>query len=172
MSKPECRKNDEARMTEAAGKPARFATSANRLRFRRIAAPFLVAILTLGGCAEHATPPPRVDNKAPISTTITLIIDYGDGAKKHLTGIPWREKMTVLDVMEATRDRPHGITFTHHGAGEMAMLTQLDDLKNEERGAKSNNWTYRINDKLADRSFGLAEVKPGDVVLWKFGRLE
>jgi hypothetical protein len=39
-------------------------------------------------------------------------------------------------------------------------------VKNE--GAGGRNWTYRVNDKHADRSFAVYELQPGDHVLWTF----
>jgi hypothetical protein len=52
----------------------------------------------------------------------------------------------------------------------MSLVMQIDDKWSE--GAGLRNWTYSINDKLADRSFAVYELKPGDRVLWRFGPQE
>ena len=96
---------------------------------------------------------------------LVLVIDYGDGVQKHFVQIKWREGMTVLDVMESAKEHPRGIRFEYRGRGATALLTQIDDLKNEGRG---RNWLYRINGKLADRSFAVQKVGVGDRIVWKF----
>src|SRR2546427_5001000 len=61
------------------------------------------------------------------SATVRLVIDYGDGAVKIFTDLPWSKGTTVLDVMNAAQGRPHGITFKQTGSGA-ALLTQIDDV--------------------------------------------
>jgi hypothetical protein len=96
---------------------------------------------------------------------IRLIVDYGDGVQKHFTALPWKDGMTVLDAMKAAQEHRRGIKLQYRGSGATAFLTQIDDVKNE--GA-DRNWVYRVNDQLADRSFGVFQLKAGDTVLWKF----
>jgi hypothetical protein len=100
------------------------------------------------------------------ASTCALIIDYGDGVQKHFPQAPWREGMTVLDLLEFAKGHPRGIRFEYRGKGATAFLTQIDDLKNEGRG---RNWVYRINGRLADRSFALQRLQPKDQVIWEFG---
>jgi hypothetical protein len=98
--------------------------------------------------------------------SVRMVIAYGDGVEKHFTQLPWNDGMTVLDALKAAAQHPRGITFKYRGKGATAFLTQIDDLKNEGR---QRNWIFRVNSKLADRSFGIVTLKPGDAVLWKFG---
>ncbi len=97
---------------------------------------------------------------------VRLVIDYGDGVQKHFTRVTWNEGMTVLDLMRAAQQHPRGITFAQRGRGPTAFLTRIDNLENEGRG---RNWTYRINDRLADRSFAVQTVQSEDRVVWRFG---
>lgn len=99
-------------------------------------------------------------------STVTLIVDYGDGVEKHFTQLAWKQGLTVLQVLEAAQQHPRGIKFVYRGHGETAFLTQIDDLANEGRG---RNWTYRVGGELPPRSFALCEVQPGDAILWRFG---
>ena len=98
---------------------------------------------------------------------IRLVIDYNDGVEKHFTAIAWKSGMTVMDAMLAAKKHPRGISFEYKGKGATTLLTKIDDLKNEGRG---RNWLYRVNDKPADRSMGILELKAGDTVLWKFDK--
>jgi hypothetical protein len=103
---------------------------------------------------------------APKPPTVKLVIDYGDGVEKHFTALPWKEGMTVLDVLEAAAHHPRGIKLVHRSSGETAFLTQIDDLKNEGRG---RNWLYSVNGQQGKKSFGAAAVKAADTILWSFG---
>ncbi|MCU0959309.1 MAG: DUF4430 domain-containing protein [Pirellulaceae bacterium] len=106
------------------------------------------------------------DDPAPPDATVQLVVDYGDGVEKHFTALPFREGVTVLDVLESAQRHPRGIKFVHRGKAATAFLTRIDDLENEGRG---RNWVYRVNGELADCSFATFVLKAGDTVLWKFG---
>jgi hypothetical protein len=130
----------------------------NRLTRRSVGivlATMLLAIAAVGDWAHAQT------------ATVRLVVDYGDGVIKTITGLPWTKGSTVLDVMNAAKDRPHGITFSYTGSGASALLTRIDDVANEGGGAKKN-WQLRVNTTYADRSFGVYEVQPLDVVFWRF----
>ncbi len=114
---------------------------------------------------QAETSPPDNAKRTAAKNTIQLIVDYGDGVAKHFSKIAWRDKMTVQDVTEAASKHPRGIKVKQRGKRATAFLTQIDDLANEPRG---RSWVYRVNGKLADRSFGVYVVQPGDVVSWAF----
>jgi hypothetical protein len=101
------------------------------------------------------------------TATVRLVVDYGDGVIKTITDLPWAKGSTVLDVMNAAKDRPHGISFSYTGSAASAFLTRIDDVANEGGGAKKN-WQLWVNTSYADRSFGAYEVQPLDVVFWRF----
>lgn len=102
---------------------------------------------------------------APKPPTVKLVIDYGDGLEKHFTALPWKDGMTVLDVLEAAAQHPRGIKFVHRGKGDTAFLTQIDDLKNEGNG---RNWLYSVNGQQGKKGFGATAVKAADTILWSF----
>jgi len=124
---------------------------------RRAAARLLVAVLLVAAAGDGA--------KAQ-SATVRLVIDYGDGASKTITGLPWAKSSTVLDVMNAAKSRPHGITFSYIGSGASAFLTHIDDVANEGGGKK--NWQLWVNTSYADKSLAVYELQPSDVVFWRF----
>jgi hypothetical protein len=131
----------------------------NRLT-RRAAAMLLATIVLFAG----------IDRGQAQSATVRLVIDYGDGVIKTITGLPWAKGSTVLDVMNAAKSRPHGISFTYTGSGASAFLTGIDDVANEGGGKK--NWQLWVNTSYADKSFGIYEVQPLDVVFWRFSTQE
>jgi Domain of unknown function (DUF4430) len=102
------------------------------------------------------------------SATVRLVIDYGDGVSKTITNLPWAKGSTVLDVMNAAKSRPHGITFGYTGGGASAFLTHIDDTANEGGGGVKKNWRLWVNTSYADKSFAVYEVQPLDVVFWRF----
>jgi hypothetical protein len=153
-----------------------------------IATAMVAVLAAAGGCDRHAdiaaagpdaaatespVPPPHPTGKTASSArTVELVIDYGDGAEKRFGRIPWHEGLTALDALAAAKNRPHGVTFVARGSGPTAFVTQVDDLQNQGGEANSKNWTFHINDRLVDKSCGLADVRPGDIILWKFGASE
>ncbi len=102
-------------------------------------------------------------------TTVTLIIEFGEkGKTKKFDQIAWKQKMTVLDAMNAVKGKSPGIKFTYRGKGAFALLTEIDGTKGE--GAGGLNWLYRVNGKLADRGFAVYVLRAGDRVVWKLGK--
>jgi hypothetical protein len=93
---------------------------------------------------------------------VSLTVDFGDGRQRNFETIAWQSGMSVADAMKAAS----GVTVTKKGSGESAFVTGIDGVQNQ--GADGPNWTYSVNDKIADRSFAIYKLKPGDQVLWKF----
>jgi hypothetical protein len=100
------------------------------------------------------------------SATVRLVVDYGDGVIKTITDLPWAKGSTVLDVMNAAKS--HGISFSYTGSGASAFLTRIDDVANEGGGGSKKNWQLWVNTSYADKSFGVYELQPLDVVFWRF----
>jgi len=128
----------------------------NRLT-RRSAAILLAALLLAAATGDRAQAQ---------SASVRLLIDYGDGVTKTIAGLPWTKGSTVLDVMNAAKSRPHGISFGYTGSGASAFLTQIDDIANEGGGKK--NWQLWVNTSYADKSFAVYDVQLLDVVFWRF----
>jgi Domain of unknown function (DUF4430) len=96
--------------------------------------------------------------------TVSLAIDYGDGRREVYPSLDWHEGMMVAELF----GRASGIAVTLKGAGQGAFLTAIDGVANE--GAEGKNWMYEVNEKSGDRSFAVYELRPGDRVLWTFGK--
>jgi len=125
----------------------------------------LLATLVLSLPVNELLADAQADAAKKSKDSVRLIVDFGDGVEKHFAGIKWREAMTVQDVTEAASKHPRGIKIKQRGKKATAFLSQIDDLANQPRG---RSWVYRVNDKLADRSFGVYPVEAGDVVQWSF----
>jgi hypothetical protein len=98
--------------------------------------------------------------------SVRLTIDYGDGVQKVFSALEWKAKMTVFDALQAAEKHPRGIKVKHTGAGETVFITAIDDAVNEGGGGR--NWRYTVSDQPARTSAGVAEVKAGDTILWRF----
>ena len=128
---------------------------------RRLAPAVVMLVLALAWVA----PPMAAQEAAP---TVRLLVDYGDGASKTVSGIAWTKGSTVLDVMKAATTRTHGISFSYTGSEAAAVLTRIDDVQNEGGGTGRKNWQYWVNDAYGDRSFAAFELQAQDVVVWRF----
>lgn len=114
------------------------------------------------------SPERKIDSPAPLANGIPaekveLTIDFGRGRQKKLEAIAWRGGMTVANAMNAAP----GVSITQKGSGQSAFVTSIDGVENQ--GAGGDNWIYRVNGIIADRSFAVYDLKPGDRVLWTFG---
>jgi Domain of unknown function (DUF4430) len=124
-----------------------------------------VLLLTTAACLYGGAGLAAADD----AKTVRLVIDYSDGFEKHYNAIAWKSKMTVMDAMLAAKKHPRGIQFEYKGKRATALLTEIDNLKNEGRG---RNWLYKVNGTPGDRSMGIFELKVGDTVLWKFEKYQ
>jgi hypothetical protein len=140
-------------------------TTLNRMQSisRRSAAVLVAAgLLLIGGLA-----PQRAAAQTG-SATVRLVIDYGDGTIKTFADLPWSKGATVLDVMNAAKARPRGITFSHRGSGATAFLREIDGVASQGGGVGKKNWQLWVNTAYADRSFAVYQVQALDVIFWRF----
>jgi hypothetical protein len=127
---------------------------------------FLVGVICFSVGVADESEQPSVESNSNQKTTIRLVFDYSDGAKKVLTNVPWKSKMTLGQAMEFATAHKHGVKLKRRGSGSTGFIEKIDDLENQ--GAKGPNWIFRVNGKLGDRSYGVTTLNPGDTVLWKF----
>lgn len=110
---------------------------------------------------EAWTPSPAVTGEV-----VKLEIDFGNGARRSFDSLPWKDGMTVEDVMLAARDFKPGISYSQIGKGAKGFLTELEGLKNE--GFSGRNWQYDVAGSAGTRSFCLETVNAGELVRWTF----
>ena len=117
---------------------------------------------------REGSPEKNTDLPAPVANgvpqeKVKLAIDFGGGRQKNFDAVAWRGGMTVADAMNASSE----VKITQKGSGQSAFVTSIDGVENQ--GADGQNWTYSVNGQVADRSYAVFELKPGDRVLWTFG---
>ncbi len=100
--------------------------------------------------------------------SVRLVVDYGDGVVKTISNLAWAKGETVFDAMKAAAARPHGVSFSYTGAGDAVVLTKIDDVQNEGRGAGRKNWQYWVNGVYGERSFATFELQAHDEIVWRF----
>ena len=108
---------------------------------------------------------------APASSSITLVIDFGDGTQRRFTDLPFSPGMTVLDAMSAAAAHARPLAFESKGSGPGAIITSIEGIRDE--GARSapgtaRAWQYWINAAYGETSVGAGALHPGDRVSWAY----
>jgi hypothetical protein len=136
------------------------------------------------GDGDSISPSPR-----PEGETVQLTIDFGNGTSRQFDALPWREGMTIADLMEEARKFRPGIELTLRGSGKMAFLLSLDRISGPGAGSADNpagdsadssrphpirphpiqGWQFKINGELGQLGIGSQILAPGDQVFWIFG---
>lgn len=130
---------------------------------KRLSTPILIIAvlalcLRLNEIAVAADPPAK--------PSVRMVVDYSDGVEKHFKEIPWRDGLTVLDVLKHAAKHPRGIKYEGTGSGATFFLGSLDGVKNQD--GSDRNWIFSVNGKKGNKSCAVTELKPSDVVEWKF----
>lgn len=146
------------------------------LRFHwQISISILAAALSIminSGCwSKPAEPPvvtePRNDQTRVEIGSIDLQIVLSDRERVQAS-LPCFEDSTVLSILEDARQIGL-LSFKSRGSGETAFLESIQGLSNA--GSGGDNWVYRVNDQLGDKSCGVYPVAPDDKILWSFGKV-
>ena len=133
--------------------------------------PYLAAILVSRLNPRRPDGAGGADGGFAVSETgesISLEIDFGDGAFRRYSPIPWNDGTTVADAMELVKKHRHGVEFHNEGEGEKALLVRIEDVQNQGGDAGAKNWVYEVNGKRAIVSFAVCPLAASDTVLWKF----
>ncbi len=124
----------------------------------------------LGGAATPGEAPAWTPAPRPEGETVSLTIDFGNGARRQWDALPFLPKLTVGALMEEARKFQPPLVFTQQGEGELAFLTSLEGVANE-RGA-GRYWMYSVDGDFGQVSFAVRELEAGDAVLWEFRQQE
>ncbi|MEM9186007.1 MAG: DUF4430 domain-containing protein [Planctomycetota bacterium] len=96
--------------------------------------------------------------------SVSLTIDFGEGRRDEIPGVPWSEGQTVVDAMKLARLAGQPLEFQYISSGETGFLTSIGGVENE--GVGGRNWQYEVNGERAQVSFCVQPLQPGDGVLW------
>lgn len=102
----------------------------------------------------------------PQGETVSLEIDFGNGARRVFENLPWKESMTVADLLKAATSFHPAIRYKTRGTGEMAFVESLEGVANG--GAGGRNWLFSVNGQHAEVGIGAQPLQAGDAVLWRF----
>jgi hypothetical protein len=112
-------------------------------------------------------------------STVSLTIDYSNGAQKHFSNIPWLEGLTILGAIQSSAGIPPGaaVTFGSDRVGHVLGLV-IDEMPRGDKAA--SEWVIWVNAKPfenrlgTDTSFGFRPdereanlLNPSDHVLLK-----
>ncbi len=131
-------------------------------------ASFVAVVLVFSvGCDQSETAVVKGTGGKTVSGSAQLEIDFQSEQKNIKMEVPCSADATVLSVLSHARDSG-GLVFESRGEGEMAFVTSIGGVENQR--SDGDNWVYRVNGQLGDKSCGVFSVKPGDRVLWVFGK--
>lgn len=135
---------------------------------RPVALVILSALVMIAGITGCDSSPVGTASTATGSSTGTaqLVIDFGGRRKNISVDVPCSADSTVIQILERARNMAD-LEFNVSGSGETTFVRSIDGIENE--GAEGDNWIFRVNEKLGDRSCGVFPVRPGDHVLWVLG---
>lgn len=123
----------------------------------------LLTCLALG--CEQSQAPSSGSTSTESSGTVDLKINFRDREDIQVA-IPCSSDSTVLSIMQRAQNIGD-LSFTSRSAGETAFLSAIEGVENE--GGGGDNWVFRVNGKLGDRSCGVFPVSPRDEIEWRFG---
>ncbi len=98
-----------------------------------------------------------------------LVVKFQGESDDQEFQVPCPASSTVLSIM---RSVPAGaLEFEMIGeSGGTAFIVSIGGVENEK--SLGDNWVYRVNGQLGDKSAGLFQVQPGDTIEWSFGKYE
>ena len=124
-----------------------------------------IAGCVLTGCGGMNSSTLEYGAEQKTAGTVRLEIDFNSDRKPISVAIPCSSDSTVFSILERARNLGD-LKFRSTGTGDLAFVNSIGGVKNQPA---SNNWVYRVNGKLADKSSGAYAVKPGDQIQWVFG---
>jgi hypothetical protein len=138
----------------------------HRLNYFTLALILLVSSLGCNRTQQANTNSKPVINAQPV---VLRIENNSDAPAAEFT-IPWQEKQTVLDAMNAAKTQ--GLKFNITGDGDLIMVSDINDVTSVGTGKDAKFWLYYVNEKKANRSVSAYSINPGDVILWKLQAYE
>lgn len=113
---------------------------------------------------DNAEKPPTA---SPTEQIVRVKIFRGVGTEPLVGTTSWSSGMTVFDALSGVSPV---VAVESTGQGESLFVKSIAGQAN--LGSAGDNWIYRVNGNLGDRSSGVYEVEAGDEVVWSFGKYE
>jgi hypothetical protein len=109
------------------------------------------------------------DREDPPRVSVQVEVDFAGRLPNKSARIELPPGATVLDCLLELR-RQQRLTFHHVGSQGSAFVQSIDGLENG--GAAGDNWVFRVNGQLGQTSCGLAVLKSGDQLNWRYGKYD
>lgn len=110
--------------------------------------------------------------------TVSVTVDYGNGARKSFTRLPWRKGLTLLEALDAARAVPPGIAVAYGSSRNGSVIDLTLDGLPEADG--SGAWSVWIDERQGPARLGTEtsyrfdpgsraanEVQPGQHVVFR-----
>lgn len=117
--------------------------------------------------ATTATPQVASAEQPLSKIEVEVEIDFKNSTPALTGKVTLEKDQTAFAALENFA-RQNELKVDFKGQGETLFVRGIGDVANQ--GAGGINWTYRVNGELGDRSSGIFSLKPGDKVLWIFGK--
>ncbi len=123
-------------------------------------------------CSLLATASCRNDSQAskPPSDSSKLVevqIDFNGHGENKQFPVSWSSGQTAFSCLKQLEANGK-LTVASKGSGSQTLLTAIDGLEN--RWSAGDNWVFTVNDRLGDRSSAVFDLRPGDRLIWRFGK--
>ena len=127
----------------------------------------ILAPLILAGCTGSDESVQSTESS--MGGACELVIKFNGRSADKQFFVACQDSATVLTILEKAA-LEQMIEYTVRGTDSTALVTSIGGVKNEK--SYGDNWVYRVNGKLGDRSAGIFQVNPGDMVQWTFGKYQ
>lgn len=132
----------------------------------------LVLILAVaGGCDRQVAPAPArspepAGSAESASISVECELDFS-GRRETVRGtVTVASGATAFEVLVALA-AAKGLEVESRGDGSTRFVTAIGGIQNE--GAGKDNWVFRVDGKLGDRSSGIQVVQDGQKLVWSMG---
>ena len=129
---------------------------------------FACTICFACGCEKTSPSGPVTADSSPAIGNVQLEIKFNSDRDNIKIDVPCGSNSTVFTILERAGKNGE-LDFESTGrAADKKFVTSIGGVDNLV--AAGDNWVYRVNGKLGDKSAGLYRVEPGDEVLWVFAK--
>ncbi len=99
------------------------------------------------------------------STTVSLMLDYGDGGIKVYKDISVTTGETMLQLLE-NQSKAATLNFTTKSYAGLGKI--VETIGRKTNGEDGKYWQYWVNNQYVPVGAESYVIKPGDVTMWKF----
>ena len=97
---------------------------------------------------------------------VNLMVDYGNGEVRTWNTVSWHESMSVVDLLTMVGSADN-VPVTTDGVDENNLVvTAVNGIATSE----NERWQYWVNNTYEPAPASKYNLKPGDIVMWKFVR--